>query len=208
MPTAREGREIARKQLALRDNLWPGVEPHLWHRLNNKGFTSIPKTFPMILRIMDEMTNRAPVSSTYQTLWCNTWDNSFVVIGRASYLAYASGFSGQRAEHTWTSRMKRLQELRFIDIKPGRAGPMTNILIWNPHLVIRWHRQEGTPGLMEASYNTLVEWAFDIGAKDMTDEMNPIPAPGVVPPSPEPEPKPAKKKPVRRTKTSRKATSS
>jgi hypothetical protein len=195
MATAREGREIAKKQLAMRDNLWPGVEQHLWHRLANKGFATIPKTFPIILRIMDEMTNGAPVSATYQTLWCNTWDNSYVTIGRASYLAYASGFSGQRAEHTWTTRVKKLHELRFIDIKAGRAGPLTNVIIWNPHLVLRWHHQQKTPGLLEGSYNTLLEWAYDIGAKDMTDEVETIPEPGVVPPpAPEETRKKRKKK--------------
>lgn len=184
---------IAQKQKAMREGLWPGVDEHLWHRTANKGFTTIPKTMTMILRIMDEMTKGAPVSSTYLSLWCNTWDNSYLTLGKPGDMAFASGFGGQRGEHTWTTRVRKLQELRFIDIKAGKSGPMSNVIIWNPHLVLRWHHQQKTPGLMEASYTALLEWAYDIGAKDMTDPLDPVPEPGVIlaptPAAPAPAPK-------------------
>ena len=82
MTTIREASAITKKQLALRELHWPGKEDMLWHRLANKGFATIPKTMPMILKIMDDMTKGAPVSSTYLTLWCHTWDNSFVVLNK------------------------------------------------------------------------------------------------------------------------------
>lgn len=169
MSTVREVKAIAKKQLAIRNLHWPNGDKYLWDRKSNNGFTTIPKTMPLILKIMDEMTKGAPVSSTYMTLWCCTWDNSFVVLNKHRDMANAAGFGGQRGEHTWATRMKKLQELHFIDIKPGKSGPMSNAIIWNPHLVLRWHHEQKTPGLIEASYNSLVEWALDIGAKDMTD---------------------------------------
>ncbi len=49
MATLRDGKAIAKKQLAQRDLLWPGTQPWLWHRLANKGFATIPKTMPLIL---------------------------------------------------------------------------------------------------------------------------------------------------------------
>lgn len=179
MATFREAGAIAKKQLALRDLHWPSAASHVWNRKTHKGFATIPKTMPMILKIMDEMTKGAPVSSTYLTLWCSTWDNSFVVLNKHGDMANASGFGGQRGEHTWATRMKKLNELHFIDIKAGKSGPMSNAIIWNPHLVLRWHREQKTPGLTEASYNALVEWALDIGAKDMTDPPAIAPAPVV-----------------------------
>ncbi len=169
MVTIREVSAIGRKQLALRESLWPGSEPDLWDRKAQKGFATIPKTMPMVLKIMDEMTKGAPVSSTYLTLWCNTWDNSFVALARPGDLANASGFGGQRGEYTWSLRIKKLHELRFIDVKPGKSGPMSQAIIWNPHRVLRWHHSIRTQGLSEASYNALLEWALDVGAKDMTD---------------------------------------
>ncbi len=171
--TAREASAISKKQLAIRELHWPKAEPYLWDRKAHKGFTTIPKTMPMILKIMDEMTKGAPVSSTYLNLWCNTWDNSFVILNKNGEMANASGFGGQRGEHTWLTRVKRLQELYFIDVKPGKSGPFGNAIIWNPHLVIRWHKDQGTPGLIAASFNALLEQALEIGAKDMIGEALP-----------------------------------
>lgn len=168
-PTStREASAIAKKQLAIRELHWPAADAYLWDRKAHKGFTTIPKTMPMILKIMDEMTKGAPVSSTYLALWCNTWDNSFVVLNKNGEMANASGFGGQRGEHTWLTRVKKLQELHFIDVKPGRSGQIGNAIIWNPHLVIRWHHAQGTPGLTAASYNSLLEHALEVGAHDMT----------------------------------------
>jgi len=184
MATQREASAITKKQLAMRELHWPGMTPWLWHRKANKGFATIPKTMPLILKIMDEITKGAPVSSTYLTLWCHTWDNSFVVLNKHGDMANSSGFGGQRGEHTWAIRMKKLAELEFIDIKPGRSGPMSNAIIWNPHYIIRWHHHIKTPGLTEASYNALVETALDIGANDMLIPWQPISPKTPPPPAP------------------------
>jgi hypothetical protein len=174
--SVREASAIAKKSLALRDHLWPQCEEHLWHRLANKGFATIPKTMPFILKIMDEMTKGAPVSSTYLALWCWTWDNSYVSISNPAELSQAAGFGGQRGVHTWAGRMKKLQELNFIAFKPGKSGPMSHVIIWNPHKVVRWHHDvQQTPGLMEASFTSLIERAAEIGALDM---LAPLQAPG------------------------------
>ena len=181
MATTREAKAIVRKQYQLRDELWPDIEDALWDRNNYRGFTTIPKTMPLILKIMDEMTKNTPVSDTYLSLWCSTWDNSFASLAKPKEMIYASGFSRSRAEYTWGTRMKLLQELRFIDIKPGRSGPMSHALLWNPHFVIRWHHKQKTAGLREESYAALVELALELGAKDMTNKV------ALPPPFAEPE---------------------
>tara|TARA_R110001606_G_scaffold233942_1_gene381535 strand:+ start:33658 stop:34269 length:612 start_codon:yes stop_codon:yes gene_type:complete len=191
MATKRQAGAIAKKQLALRDHYWPNMAPWLWNRKAHTGFTTIPKTMPLIMKIMDEMTKGAPVSSTYLTLWCNTWDNSFAVLNKPRDMASSSGFGGQRGEHTWSTRMKKLHELEFIDIKPGKSGPLSNAIIWNPHFIMRWHHHIKTPGLTEASYNALVETAIDIGAGDMTVDWVPISPSSNTPPTPAPVPAPA-----------------
>jgi len=164
---------ISKKQLAVRDLHWPHADGWLWDRRAHKGFTTIPKTFPVILKIMDEMTKGAPVSSTFLTLWCHTWDNSFVALSKQAEMANAAGFGGQRGEHTWVTRVRKLCDLKFIDVKAGKSGPLSNAIIWNPHLVIRWHYHIKTPGLTEQSYNSLLETALDIGALDMTRPWTP-----------------------------------
>lgn len=192
MATVREASAIAKKALAMREHLWPGASPSLWHRTANKGFATIPKTFPFVMKIMDEMTKGAPVSSTYLALWCSTWDNSYAVITNPAEMSQAAGFGGQRGVHTWGGRMKKLQELHFIDIKPGKSGPMNHVIIWNPHLIVRWHHDVGrTPGLLEASYTSLIERAAELGAQDMLTPLAPPPAPTpAAPPPPPPAPPP------------------
>jgi hypothetical protein len=174
MATQKEASAIAKKQIAIRDLHWPNKELWLWNRKVHKGFTTIPKTMPMILKIMDEMTKGAPVSSTYLTLWCNTWDNNYVALNKHGDMANAAGFGGQRGEHTWATRMKKLQELKFIDLKAGKSGAMSNAIIWNPHYIIRLHNHLKTPGLTAQSYNSLLETALDIGALDMTQPWQPF----------------------------------
>ncbi len=173
---------IVEKQLAQRQQLWPGAEPWLWDRKANKGFATIPKTMPLILQIMDNLSNGKPLSSTYLGLWCETWDNSMVNVTKHQEMAHAAGFTGQRATYTWQGRMQLLHQLKFIDIKPGKSGPISHVLIWNPHRVIRWHHGRKTPGLVEANYNALLDRALEIGAKDMIDEVVVTPAPVVAPP--------------------------
>jgi hypothetical protein len=173
MISVRKGKAIAEKHLAQREALWPGVSesPWLWHRLANKGFATIPKTMPLVLQIMDDLSNGKRVSPTYLGLWCETWDNSFVNISSQGAMAHAAGFTGQRAVYTWQERMKLLQTLRFIDIKPGKFGPISHVLIWNPHKIIRMHNAKKTHGLVEGNYNALLDRALEIGAKDMLEDL-------------------------------------
>ncbi|HET6159541.1 MAG TPA: hypothetical protein VFE34_14445 [Dongiaceae bacterium] len=168
MAGLKAGSGIAKRQLALRNQLWPGAEDRLWHRSTNKGFATIPKTMPVILKVMDGMSKGQPVSSTYLALWCATWDNSFVSL-KPRDLAFAAGFSGQRGERTWATRMRLLKGLGFIDIKPGKGGEFGYALIFNPHRVIREHYEAKTPGLVAGDYTALVELAIDVGAKDMVE---------------------------------------
>lgn len=183
MTGTREAHSIAKKQLAQRELLWPGADPWLWHRKANKGFATIPKTMPIILQLMDGLSNGKPLSATYLGLWCATWDNSMVNISKPDEMAHAAGFTGQRATYTWQGRMHLLRDLKFIDVKAGKSGPISHVLIWNPHYIIRWHHGQKTPGLVDANFNALLERAIEIGANDMID---PVPAVPEVPATPAP----------------------
>jgi hypothetical protein len=50
-------------------------------------------------------------------------------------MAFYSGFTGERAEYTWASRIRILTDLGFIDIKSGPSGTISYILILNPYQV-------------------------------------------------------------------------
>jgi hypothetical protein len=161
-------KRIAKRQLELRERLWPDVEPErLWSRHTRDGYTTMPKAMPLMLSIMDDLAGQ-PVANTYLELWCRTYDESFVTLSKPREIAFHSGFYGQRAERTWRGRLKLLEELDFISLREGPSGPASYALLFNPYLVIRDHRQRGTPDLRADKYNALLERALEIGDESMS----------------------------------------
>ena len=79
---------------------------------------------------------------------------------------------------TWKQRVRRLEELGFISTKPGTAGDLHYVQIWNPYLVIRDHNDAGTEGFSERHYLAFIERYHDIGAVDL-EELPPPPAPTI-----------------------------
>jgi hypothetical protein len=161
-------KKIAQRQLELRAKLWPDItDGHLWLRKQHDGFTTLPKTMPLMLSIMDDLANGQPVSSTYFELWCRAFDECFVTLSKSREIAFHSGFTGQRAERTWRGRMKILSNLGFIELRSGSSGDMSYALIINPYLVIRKLHEAKHPGIREDKYNALMERATEIGASDL-----------------------------------------
>jgi hypothetical protein len=180
-------KRIAQRQLDLRTRLWSTVtDGYLWRRKFHHGYTTVPRTMPLIISIMDDLANGQPVGMTYLELWGRAFDESFVTLSKPREMAFHSGFVGQRAERTWRSRMRILAELGFIDLQPGPSGPMSYALILNPYLVIRRLRYEGNPGVREDKYNALIERAGEIGATDF-DLPDPWASPTVAGDMPQPQ---------------------
>ena len=183
MATLRSRRAIANSELDLRDSMWPDAEDELWDRSVFGGFTTLPKTLPYIARIMDDLSKGFPLSQTYLALWCATWDNSFVRLNRPADLAFASGFAGERAERTWSDRMRRLETLGFIKTRPSGASRLGFAFIPNPHAVIfALHAAKSgqasagvesaelrtmVAGMTEGAFNAFVERALELGCNDV-----------------------------------------
>lgn len=153
------------KSLRLREEYWPALkEDDLWDRKRHQGFTTIPRTMPLLMNIIDSLSKNQPAGQAYFVLWCRAFDESLVVIENPSAFAAESGFTGERALTTWRQRMRSLQELGFIDCKDGASGPFHYVLLHNPHTVARKLKDRIQDGL----FRQLLDRAFDIGAKDMT----------------------------------------
>jgi hypothetical protein len=166
--------QIREKQLKLRKRLWPEIDDsHLWLRNQRDGFTTIPRTMPIISEIMDSLSKNKPVSSTYLELWCRAFDECFVTMNKHTEQAFHAGFSGQRAVNTWKERLKILAELGFIDIKPGPSGDISYVLIYNPYLIIKRLFAEKR-GISQQLYNTLTARAIEIKADDLDEDEGPI----------------------------------
>ena len=159
--------KIQKKQQAMRKQLWGELSPELiWNRKVSHGFTTIPRTMPLILQIIDSLAEKAkPVSMVYFSLWCRVFDESYIEIKNHEEMANESGFSGERAVSTWKNRMKNLASLGLIDIKDGPTGEYSYVLLFNPYMVIKWFYEDKK--INSGKYNVLFARALEIGAKDL-----------------------------------------
>jgi len=164
--------KIAAKQLALRNQLWPDIpEDGIWDRKAKVGFTTIPRTLPHIMRIMDSMSNGKPVSSTYFDLWCRMHDEAFVLLAsKQQEMAYSSGFAGQRGIQTWAQRIDILDKLGFIKLAPGSAGPRSYALVLNPYYVLRGLKKKKPSLISGDDWNALTARSIEIGADDLLEK--------------------------------------
>ena len=168
-------KKITKKIINLRSRLWPELkEEELWSRKLYDGFTTIPRTMPIIMNIIDQLSDGSKRTSiTYLVLWEQAFDEMYVSLQNSADLAFHSGFTGQRAVRTWKERIKTLDELGFIRTADGTSGHYSHAVILNPHFVVRRLYSAKTPGLTAASYNALVERAIAVSAEDIS-----VPLPG------------------------------
>lgn len=159
--------KIGEKTFALRQELWPEIsDDMLWHRKRKTGYTTIPRSMAYIIQIMNSLSSGKPLGQTYLTIWCHTYDEYMVTIANPRLMAFESGFTGQRSEATWNSRMKLLVKLGFIDAKPGASGPFNYVLILNPYTAIKDLKEQDEPIPANIS-NALLQRMKDIGANDL-----------------------------------------
>lgn len=161
--------KINQKMQELRKKLFADLNPNdLWNRQKEKGFTTIPRTLSMIMNMLDILCKNKPVSKTYFTLWCRSFDEMIVSIKNEADYAHESGFSGQRAIVTWRERMSKLEELGLILTKSGTAGKFGYVVLLDPHKVIeKLHREN--PQVLQTHYDVYTERCLFIG-KDLDFE--------------------------------------
>jgi hypothetical protein len=164
--------KYAKRIRELRKKLWPDVDftKELWHRKRNDGFTTIPRTLPLIISIIDDLTKGGPAGMTYLELWCRGYDEMYVSLSKPREMAFCSGFVGQRAERTWTEKIRKLADLGFIKVQSGQSGPLSHALIMNPYLVIKRMHETKHPGLSHEKYRGLQDRAHEIAATDLDDD--------------------------------------
>ena len=155
---------VQKRRLEMRSRLWNKADEQIWK--SEKGWLIVPRAMPLILRIMDIASPKGkPVSQTYFDLWCRTRENDgFVIASNPKEMAFFSGFSGERAESTWATRMRILEDLGFIETKEGSSGSMHYALLLNPYSVIEsLHKSKK---VQDSAYNALIEKMIEIGETD------------------------------------------
>ncbi len=183
-----------KKRRAIREVIWPGLNKELlWSRAESVGFTTIPRTLPLIAEIINCLTKGAPAGAAYFELWCRSFDEAFVDMDDEIGMAFSTGFTGQRAVSTWRGRIRALQDIGFIDVQ--NKGGRTYALIYNPYQVIYRLHQAKAPGLTDDHYTALEIRVAEIGATDLADEKKIIEDAAAAEKKPTPA-KPPKKKSI------------
>lgn len=156
-----KGRERAQQ---MRAELWPGVsEDLLWNRNRHDGYTTLPRTLPVLMNAIDALSKNQPAGRTYFGLWARIYDEAVLIIENPMSLASEAGFSGERAVTTWKQRMRTLKELGFIDTHAGGTGDYHYVLLYNPHKVV-WALRDKIP---QQVFMQLRDRAVEVGARDM-----------------------------------------
>jgi len=133
----------ANRRLNLRTRLFPDLrEEDLWSRTRFIGFTSIPRTLSIIVRIIDNLDEKSS-GKVYLDLWCRAFDDYFIDVRDEYEFAYSSGYSGQRAVRTWRERVRVLKENGFIRFTKTPDGRVRHIVLLDPHPVIDQLISEG-----------------------------------------------------------------
>jgi hypothetical protein len=159
--------KIDRRNRQLRDSLWKNAETRVWDYEKSDGWLNIPRSMPVVMRIMDSLSKGQPVSAAYFDLWCRTYNNGFVNASKPREMAFFSGFDGERAQRTWLTRIKKLEELGFVSIKEGPSGPVSYVLIENPYIVLKKLHRDGL--ISDQFWNALLARMIEIGADDMEE---------------------------------------
>jgi hypothetical protein len=163
-------KQAAAKRLSMADRAqqqmdvhFPGVPvPWLWRRKSNHGFSTIPRTLPIAMQIIDAQAKGHPAGHTLFCLWARSPDHPVVAIENPATFASEAAFTGERAVDTWRRRMRKLRELQFIATKPGSSGEFHYVLLLNPNAAIEWMRSNKL--VQDGLYARFLERAADIGA--------------------------------------------
>ncbi len=115
----------------------------LWQRKTNDGFTTIPRTLPLVMQAIDAQSKGHPAGHTLLCLWVRSPDNPMLTIENPATFASEAGFYGERAVDTWRRRMKRLRELDFIRSVSGPTGEFHYVLLLNPNAAVEHMKTKG-----------------------------------------------------------------
>lgn len=192
--------ERAEQQLQL---LFPETpQQWLWKRKTNDGYTTLPRTLPIVMQAIDDQSKGQPAGHTLFCLWARSPDHPLVIIENPATFASEAGFDGVRAVDTWRRRMKTLQKLGFILPKKGPSGDFHYVLLLNPNMAVEWMRDQGW--IQADLYARFLARLTEIGGygdietiraywaaeKAKANESNNGPTPEIVAPNPAPPPPP------------------
>lgn len=165
--------KMAERSQIQMDLHFPNYDKRLiWHRKTNNGFTTLPRTLPIVMQAIDMQSKGKPAGHTLFCLWARSPDNAVITIENQFTFAAEAGFSGERAVDTWRKRMKKLRELQFIDTKRGSSGEFHYVLLINPNVSLEMMYRNGQ--VQKEVYARFLDRLIDVGAYGEIKEIQRI----------------------------------
>lgn len=159
--------ELLRRRIELRDQLWPDSARIVWDRLDRKekGFTTIPRTLPLVGTLIRHLTDRLDASRTYFDLWGRSWDGGLVEIMDEEEMAASCGYAAaKRNVRTWRERMVALERLGFIRIQPKGTRKYGYVLLVHPHDAVERLRHDNDHDVPDWWWTLFLKRANEIRA--------------------------------------------
>lgn len=154
---------MAERAQKLMDLHFSQVDPRwVWRRKSNDGFTTIPRTLPLVMQALDEASKGTPPGHVLFCLWARSPDNPLLAIENPVTFAAEAGFKGERVVDTWRKRMKQLREHQMIATKPGPTGEFHYVLLLNPNVDMEWMRWQMR--VQDGLYGRFIDRLMEIGA--------------------------------------------
>lgn len=174
----------------IRDERWVGAVKYLWHRAEEPGFVTIPRTLPLIGTLIKVLVPKTDASRVYIDLWGRVFDQGLVEINDEMQFAMSAGYpEGSRNVRTWQERMRTLEELGFILTSPSASRRYGFVLILHPHKVVELMNLERPAVIPSWWWSLYRERLRDIGARipgpdEVHDLKNWLAAVGRIHPTP------------------------
>lgn len=171
-------KQAAKKRLKMAERAQQQLELHfpgypsqwLWHRKTNDGYTTLPRTMPLVMQAIDSQCKGQPAGHVLFCLWARSPDNPLVIIENPATFAAEAGFEGERAVDTWRRRMKALLALNFISAVKGPSGDFHYVLLLNPNAAVEllWQKQS----IQTSLYSRFRDRLGEVGGLDELDAIN------------------------------------
>lgn len=163
VPSTKPPNAAKRRRAKLRKEIWPDVtDAMIWSRENFKGFTSIPRTMPIIIAIINSLSKNSS-GSVFFGIWCKAFEDFLVEIKDEYDFAFSAGYTGQRAIRSWRERVEVLEKNGFIKVLRSPQGGYRYILVLDPHQVI--DKLFAHSAISKDYYSSLQITLINIGAK-------------------------------------------
>jgi len=153
------------RRVALRDSLWPGAKSRVWKRTEEDGFSTIPRTLPLIGTLIRVLTKDLDASRAYFDLWGRVFDEGLVDVLDEEEFAASCGYpTSGRNVRTWRERIEALVALGLVEVKPKGTKKFGYILLIHPHDAVQRLRKNRKKDIPEWWWSLFSKRVAEIGA--------------------------------------------